>query len=229
MTDTMHIWNAAPTPPKDALKEVTFGRRFTSIDAYWCIREATRIFGPLGIGWGYAVEHEIVELPGKGGTVLYVRSCMDLWYHHGEERSAAIRVYDLVELSGTRNNGERFIDDEAHKKATTACISKALSYLGIGSDIFLGKHEGKYRTEAVEPSGGGHRKINPAERKRLFAAWAAKAASVGIETDEPLRGAVSDLGFSSSADLTPEAYHSLLAWVESYDPDAGTRSKEEGF
>lgn len=228
MTDTMHVWNAAATPPRDALKEVTYGRKFTSIDAYWCIREATRLFGPIGFGWGYSVNHDLVELPGKGGPVLYVRACMDLWYRIGEERSEPVRVYDLIELSGTRNTGERHIDDEAHKKATTACISKALSYIGIASDIFMGKHEGKYRTEAPEAQ-RSPRTIDAAKRKRLFAAWAAKAASVGIEGDEPLRKMVSDLGFSSSADITLDAYDALLAAIESYDPNAITSIGEEGF
>lgn len=228
MVENLRIWNQAATPPKDALKEVTYGRKYTSIDAYWCIREATRAFGPLGIGWGYDVYHETAELPGKGGTVVYVRACLDLWFVADGTRSEAIRVYDLVELSGMRNSGERFIDDEAHKKATTACISKALSYLGIGSDIYMGKHEGKYRTES---NGGGagcstpsqtpasprSRTISEPQRKRMFALWNARAAQVG-GTNDDLKALVAGFGYTSTQDITHDSYDVICEAIKGWLP-----------
>ena len=53
MSDTMgkmDIWNAvSKTDPKHT-KKVSFGRKFTAIDAHYQVMKATEQFGPVGEG-----------------------------------------------------------------------------------------------------------------------------------------------------------------------------------
>ena len=49
----MDIWDAVEKTDPDYTKDVTFGRKFTAIDAHYQIMMATKQFGPIGIGWGY--------------------------------------------------------------------------------------------------------------------------------------------------------------------------------
>lgn len=63
MTDNnMELWDAVSKTDPAHTKQVSFGRKFTAIDAHYQIREMTRHFGPVGKGWRYKVEYNTIQV-----------------------------------------------------------------------------------------------------------------------------------------------------------------------
>lgn len=110
--------------PKEAYREVKFGRQFTTIDAYHVIERLTEVFGLMGLGWGVEdLRYEIHE-----------QSCAahgTFWYRLHDDKGVIHAVGDSQVIKGHVA--------EAYKKATTNLISKAASYLGVGLSIYQGK------------------------------------------------------------------------------------------
>ena len=133
----LRIWNAVcRTDPKHT-KPVEFGRKFTAIDAHYQIQEATRMFGPVGEGWGYVTGDIMFE----DGLVIVP---VTLW--HGARENAFGPIYGSTTLRDAKGR----IDKDAPKKATTDALTKALSQLGFNADVFLGKFDdNKYVAEVT--------------------------------------------------------------------------------
>ena len=134
------LWRLNETTDPSHTKPVTIGRKFTAIDAYYQIKRATETFGPIGTGWGWALDEETVTVPAEGKTDVSFAKCrVTLWY---KDETTGEKVYcgpvigmnQLVSKTGVP-------DDEAFKKATTDGITKALSYLGFSADVFMGLYD----------------------------------------------------------------------------------------
>lgn len=200
MTDNMRIWNQVCKTRPSTTKKVEFGRKFTAIDAYSQIQRATELFGPMGIGWGYAVEV-------LSDDTLFIAK-LGLWYILDGKRSEPITVF------GSAMKGEKKRDQDAPKKAVTDALTKALSYLGFNADVFLGlfddnkyvteqqrlERQGKGGTEGSDDTSDSQNKIEVAITENLEACttvdqlalvWGSKVSGMinGIE-DLALRKAV---------------------------------------
>ena len=156
--DTMRIWDAVcQTNPSETkrVKRGERGREFTAVDAYARIRDATRLFGPVGEGWGWhEPRFEVV------GDLLLCH--LQVW--HGERDN-------IVYCVGTAKTHSKYGQDEdAPKKALTDGLTKGLSYLGFAADVFLGKFDdNKYvaaqrerERDKERGNGNGHDKEEPA-------------------------------------------------------------------
>jgi len=133
--DHMRIWSAVEKTDPAHTKAVEFGRKFTAIDAHYQIREATRMFGPIGEGWGYTADRPIFE----DGLVIVP---VTLW--HGSRENTFGPIYGSTTVRDRKGN----VDKDAPKKATTDAVTKGLSQLGFNADVFLGKFDdNKYVTE----------------------------------------------------------------------------------
>ena len=137
-SDNASLWNAWPVPtPKEALKQVSYGRKFTAIDAYYKLAVANDVLGPLGIGWGYRDPvYTIVNVDGadENGAVvlnalLHLRATF--WYRW----NSYTPTIDIENAMFLVNKAGR-VDDEAYKKLLTDTMTKFLSYLGSCNDIF---------------------------------------------------------------------------------------------
>jgi hypothetical protein len=124
----MRIWNAVCRTDPRHTKSVEFGRKFTAIDAHYQIQEATRIFGPVGEGWGY----DTGEISFVDGLVIVP---VTLW--HGDRNKTFGPIYGSTTLRDRKGN----LDKDAPKKATTDALTKALSQLGFNADVFLGRFD----------------------------------------------------------------------------------------
>lgn len=139
--ETMNIWDGVCTTDAKYVKGFSRGGGFkgTAINATWLAREATRTFGPCGIGWGvkvidekYVDGHDMGD--GQRSIIHVVR--VELWYEHDGKRGS-IEQYGQTTMVGKNKNGA-FTDEEAPKKSITDAMSKCLSLLGFGADIHLG-------------------------------------------------------------------------------------------
>lgn len=138
--DNMKIWDAVgKTDPKHT-KEVSFGRKFTSVNANSQIMEATRQFGPIGVGWGYdKISHEMV------GDCIMIE--ITLW--HGSRDNVFGPMPGCAQMFNVGK--QKTTDTDAPKKATTDAITKLLSQLGFNADIFLGMwDDNKYVQQRIE-------------------------------------------------------------------------------
>lgn len=143
--DNLSFWKSVSTTTVAATKEVKQGaRKFTAIDAYYQIMEATDEFGMYGIGWGVRDESfDIIadELLKYHATMFYK------W--NGEEGlipiSASIRLY-------MGQGDKRRIDDDCVKKVTTDALTKGLSKLGFNADVFLGKFDDNKYVQELKAS-----------------------------------------------------------------------------
>lgn len=140
--NNMIIWNKVEkTTPDQRVKKVGFGADLTSICAYSQIKKATKIWGAMGKGWGYEYEH---TYPVSGTVVSHIK----LWYM---EDGAKYTVPSVGEAKLYKDAQKTKADDDAHKKANTDGITKALSFLGFNADIFTGSFDGnKYMAEKKE-------------------------------------------------------------------------------
>ena len=125
MTDNMRIWDAVSKTNPAHTKKVTQRGGFTSICAQSQIMEATRQFGPLGIGWGYDA-----DLPIFHDNLVFVR--VTLW--HGDRANS----FGPITGGAEWRNNKGYLDSDAPKKATTDALTKLLSQLGFNADVFLG-------------------------------------------------------------------------------------------
>lgn len=142
------IWDAVSRTDPTHTKRVNQRGGFTAISAHYQVMQATKQFGPVGIGWGYIngepIWHEsLVIVP------------VTLW--HGSRDNTFGPVYGGAEWrAGSR------IDSDAPKKAATDGLTKALSHLGFNADVFLGRYDdNKYvqqleREFAASEAGEGH-------------------------------------------------------------------------
>lgn len=122
MTNNLDLWDRVSKTDPDHTKSAG---RFTAIDAYHQIYNATAEFGPVGEGWGWEIKSEQVI---DGNAIVRIR----FWWHINETGGQ-------YEEYGTAQTGR--LKDESFKAALTDAITKALSRLGFNADVFMGKFD----------------------------------------------------------------------------------------
>lgn len=137
MTDNLAIWNAVSKTNPANTKPVNQRGGFTSICAQSQVMEATRQFGPIGIGWGY-----IAAAPTFHDNLLFVQ--ITLW--HGSRDNTYGPMLGCAEWKSDKGR----LDSDAGKKATTDALTKLLSQLGFNADVFLGLYDDSKYVEQVK-------------------------------------------------------------------------------
>ncbi len=137
----MELWDRVQQTDLDHTKEVSFGRKFTAIDAHSQIMEATRQFGPVGQGWGY--ENVYGETHLQDGRVIAWCDVTLWWAKEGSWEN--IKTPGYHNTFGPVRGGAMLINDvkkkpdtDAYKKASTDGLTKLISHLGFNADVFLG-------------------------------------------------------------------------------------------
>lgn len=130
----LEFWGqASPVAGKYSLKWAATRGGFVSVDAYERIREATRYWGPFGDKWGIReAKWEVIYDEGKPVGIMMSGF---FFCPLGQFPMAIDNPY------GAR--------EDACKKLQTGFICKALSYLGVAADAYMGLFEG---VESVQQS-----------------------------------------------------------------------------
>ena len=141
MTDNMRIWQAVEKTDPAHTKHVSQRGGFTAINANYQIMQATKQFGPIGIGWGYVSGDPIFH-----DTLLFVP--VTLWY--GDRSNTFGPMLGCEEWKSDKGR----VDSDASKKATTDAITKLLSQLGFRSQsLFSSVASGQLRpNNSFKPS-----------------------------------------------------------------------------
>lgn len=137
--DNLAIWNEVERTDPEYTKQFSRGGGFkgTATNATYLIKKATKMFGPIGIGWGWNIIDETYQ-PGQDKDVVHVLR-IKLWYEWNGKRGE-IEHFGQTQFVGKNRNGY-FTDEEAPKKSLTDALSKSLSTLGFAADIHLGMYD----------------------------------------------------------------------------------------
>lgn len=156
-TNNLHFWESVQTTDPNFTKEVGFGRKFTSINAQYQVREITRSFGRIGQGWGVEGENFFMVCEGLLGYQAI------LWYMDGDKRCD----YNINSSIAT-HNGKGKLDDECFKKVSTDALTKGLSKLGFNADIFLGMWDDNRYVNQVRESFKTKTKLTPTKLSAMI-------------------------------------------------------------
>lgn len=129
------------------------GYKHHSIDATYRLQLMTEAFGPVGHAWSYTANYETVD---KGPYTIVIASVQLFWKTENETNafgpvasSCAMISPVLVDRKPARDSQGEIVlryDDDAHKKALTDALTKAMSHLGMCHDVYLGQFDDdKYR------------------------------------------------------------------------------------
>ena len=120
----LEIWEKVCNSNKDDLKAVGYGqRKYTCIDPQKQTKTATKLFGPIGIGWGIKDESRYFN-------DSYIFYSAILWYRYKG-------VIGEVAICS-----ECQIKTDCMKIAQTDALTKGLSRIGFNSDVFEGEWDG---------------------------------------------------------------------------------------
>lgn len=148
MSENMQLWDSVFMTDPRAVKPIT-GKTYkgNSPKPYWLIEQATRRFGPCGIGWGVTVKSERFERMGEH-DVLHVAT-VAVWYMLNGQRSESVEQMGGTKAAYMSSKGSLIVDEDAGKKSVTDGMVKCLSMLGFAGDIFTGRwDDSKYVSDA---------------------------------------------------------------------------------
>ncbi len=143
--NNMHIWEQVEeTAPGDTKTAKLEGREVTSINGISVVKKATKIWGPMGIGWGYDILEDVFQHGGPifddegqkiADNMLHTIK-LELWYKDGDEIGKVVQFGHTPFIYKTKYGPKT--DFEAPKKSLTDAMKKCLSLLGFNADIYMG-------------------------------------------------------------------------------------------
>ena len=173
--DNLALWNAVSRTDPAHTKTVTDrGRRYTDIDPMYLIQRATELWGPYGSTWGLR-RIERAFFPFQGDPLLadskqrYCILSAEFFYPGGQ-----FEIGNEMPLFSAK---QHLYDNDWLKKLETNTLSKALSKVGFGADVFLGKFDDARYVQMVneeyrkQESGRSERPTMPAHVVLIGAAW----------------------------------------------------------
>ena len=144
MSENLNIWNKHSDIDPKYTKPIT-GKAYKGTSpspqhVIWCL---TDLFGPMGQGWGARVVAE--DFTPLGEEVLHW--CRIEFWH--TERVNTFETYGQTKALMQKRDGTLMSDEDAPKKSFTDALVKAASYLGIASNIFLGRWDDQKYVQSV--------------------------------------------------------------------------------
>ena len=125
----LELWNAVKETDKAFTKDVNQRGGYTSITPQYQMQEATKVFGPYGMGWGFdSIDMDYSAIESLG---LVLVKAVFFYMREGKKNTFPINN------SWPVKQGSR-VDSDFAKKAETNTMGKALSKLGFNADIFMG-------------------------------------------------------------------------------------------
>jgi hypothetical protein len=132
------LWDKFKATDPGYTKEVNNGRHtFTNVDAHWQLEKATEEFGPYGDRWGLRnMQFSTIETSdGVVSATLIAEFFYPLMLQQGEASLSQTASFPIAVDLKFRHG------DDCYKKLITTARSKALSYIGMSADVYLGKFE----------------------------------------------------------------------------------------
>ena len=148
MSENLSLWSSVEKTDPRYTTKVNQRGGFTAIGAQYQVREATAMFGPLGIGWG--VKNESFTRYEDSGLALYQAT---LWYKYGDE-TGEVPIHSSIKYHANNR-----VDDDFAKKVATDALTKGLSKLGFNADVFMGLFDDNKYVNAMKEKFNGAAKV----------------------------------------------------------------------
>lgn len=157
--ENMNLWKSVFVTDPSAVKAIT-GKQYqgSSPKPYWIVEQATKTFGPCGIGWGVIVLDERIERFGEVDSVHIAK--VRVWYEFDGKRGE-IEQMGQTKMSYMNSKGKVTLDEDAPKKSVTDAMVKCLSMIGFAGDIFSGRWDD---SGYVQEAGAIHQERKQEER-----------------------------------------------------------------
>lgn len=179
--NNMSLWDSVCKTDPAITKGAKIGAMsITAISPQHQRKEATKLFGPYGIGWGIEPESEKFSFNNFGDTTLVSYTSIMFYKYNGE--TGRIPINAVVKIAFVTQSGKGYlkIDDEYTKKVQTNALTKGLSTIGFNSDVFEGKFDDcKYVNQITQEFAQEKQNkdleewklklISPADNQKLFA------------------------------------------------------------
>jgi hypothetical protein len=165
MDENMKLWEDHFKTDPSKTKKIEKGKRtLTAIDAYYRIKQATEEWGPMGSTWGFKDTEITIE---HQDSYIFAIFSAIFFFPGGSFPSV-----NSIQLNPMWSKGEHF-DDEFAKKIYTDALTKSLSYLGFGADVFMGlfddnRYVDERRKEEAEKGKDYDKKALSAANKELM-------------------------------------------------------------
>jgi hypothetical protein len=134
--DKSSLWRQVEKTDLSFTKTVNQRGGYTAISPQYQLKQATKVFGPYGSGFGLKssdMDYRLYEIDG-----IVVHKAVFFYVFNGEEKSFPI----TNAIEAVRNTAKgRWFDVDFAKKVETNTVSKALSKLGFNADVFMGMFE----------------------------------------------------------------------------------------
>ena len=127
--DNLKLWDSVKETDKDFTKKVSQRGGYTSITPQYQMQEATKAFGPYGIGWGFeSIDMDYSAIESLGLVIVKA-----IFFYELDGKRGSFPINNTWPVK----QGSR-VDSDFAKKAETNTMGKALSKLGFNADIFMG-------------------------------------------------------------------------------------------
>mgnify|MGYP000005834853 CR=1 FL=1 len=149
--ENLKLWESvSKTDPKYTKVAKKGAFHFTSIAPIYQFREATRVFGIQGIGWGVVVGSEKFQKETFEETVILTYDATLFFTVDGVRGEIPIHAQEKACYRTQGANGYLKIDDEVRKKVVTNAKTKGLSELGFNADVFIGDFDNAEYRDLLE-------------------------------------------------------------------------------
>jgi hypothetical protein len=195
--ENMAIWDRVEKTDPAHTKPVSFGRKFTAIDAHYQVQRATEIFGPVGQDWGYSTKFS--ECHTEEGEIIQFCDLTFWWIGAPNDpcQFGPVRGACILKKKG------KVPDTDAGKKAMTDALTKCLSHLGFNADVFLGKFDdNKYVNELKKDKD-------------------AEADAAHREYEQTRKGFIEKIKACGNADAIDGVLLDYKLWIDRLSPSKG--------
>ena len=132
----LEIWSQVEKTDFTHTKKVNQRGGYTAVSPQYQLKEATKVFGPYGKGFGLSVSDFDMSLFESLGVVMHKAS----FFYVSDGERVEFPISNAIQATTGAGDKKR-VDIDFAKKVETNTVSKALSKLGFNADVFMGLFE----------------------------------------------------------------------------------------
>jgi hypothetical protein len=134
--ENLSIWSQVEKTDFTHTKKVNQRGGYTAVSPQYQLKEATKVFGSYGKGFGLSESDFDMSLFESLGVVMHKAK----FFYLSEGERVEFPITNAIQATTGAGDKKR-VDVDFAKKVETNTVSKALSKLGFNADVFMGMFE----------------------------------------------------------------------------------------
>jgi hypothetical protein len=134
--ENLSIWSQVEKTDFTHTKKVNQRGGYTAVSPQYQLKEATKVFGSYGKGFGLSESDFDMSLFESLGVVMHKAK----FFYLSEGERVEFPITNAIQAT-TGSGDKKRVDVDFAKKVETNTVSKALSKLGFNADVFMGMFE----------------------------------------------------------------------------------------